>query len=84
MKKKPKGIKIVPPLPGSCRICAVKHDPKKPHDRNSLYYQNWFFKKNKRFPTWEDAMSHCDDKTKADFKMILARRGIIQDDADVK
>ena len=30
-------IKVVPPAPGACRICAMKHDPKKPHDRDSLY-----------------------------------------------
>ena len=84
MEKGIEGVKIVPPLPGSCRICAARHDPEKPHDKDSLYYQNWFFRRYKRFPTWEDAMSHCDDRTKADFKAMLTRHGISLDDAAVK
>ena len=74
-------IKVVPPAPGACRICATKHDPKEPHDRDSLYYQNWFHRKYKRFPTWEDAMSHCSKKTKAEYKKILAQRGIVLPDS---
>lgn len=70
-------IRVVPPSPGSCPICATKHDPKEPHDRDSLYYQNWFRKRHKRFPTWTDAMAHCSEHTKKDFKKRLARRGII-------
>ena len=72
-------IKVVPTSPGSCPICATRHDPQEPHDRDSLYYQNWFRKRYKRFPTWEDAMSHCDEKTKRGYIRKLARRGIILD-----
>lgn len=68
-------VRIVPPVPGSCRICAVFHDPDEPHDRDSLYYQNWFRKLHKRFPTWEDAMSHCSEEKKAEWKKMLARQG---------
>ena len=69
-------IRVVPPSPGTCPICATMHDPGKPHDRDSLYYQNWFRRKHKRFPTWEDAMSHCKDDVKKDFIKRLARRAI--------
>ena len=55
-------IKIIPPLPGACKICATVHGPAHPHDKNSLYYMNWFWKRYKRFPTWEDAMSYGTDK----------------------
>ena len=65
-------IKILPPLPGHCKICAAKHDPAQPHDRDSLIYQNRFYKKHRRFPTWEDAMSHCDEETKAIFRAKLS------------
>lgn len=75
-----KEIKVVAPVPGSCPICATRHDPKEPHDRDSLYYQNYFRKKHKRFPTWDDAMSHCKESVKKDFKKKLARRGIIIED----
>ena len=70
-------IKVVPPSPGACPICATTHDPKEPHDRDSLYYQNWFRKRYKRFPTWEDAMAHCKEEVKKDFIKRLAQRGII-------
>lgn len=70
-------IRVVPPSPGSCPICATKHDPKEPHDRDSLYYKNWFRKRYKRFPTWADAMAHCSERTKKEWKKRLARRGII-------
>ena len=70
-------IKVVPPSPGACPICATTHDPKEPHDRDSLYYQNWFRKRHKRFPTWEDAMAHCKEEVKKDFIKRLAQRGII-------
>lgn len=48
-------IKIIPRRPGACPICAVRHGPGQPHELNSLYYLNRFYRKHKRFPTWEDA-----------------------------
>ena len=74
-------IKVFPPSPGVCRWCATKHDPKEPHNRDSLYYQNRFRKKYKRFPTWDDAMAHCDDDTKTKWRKLLADRGIIAEDS---
>jgi hypothetical protein len=44
------------------------HDPKQPHDKDSLYYQNWFFKKYKRLPTLEDAMQHCSEEIKEEMR----------------
>lgn len=70
-------IKLIPPVPGSCLACAGKHDPKEPHDKNSLYYQNGFYRKYKRFPSWDDAMSHCTDQCKQRFRKQLQMRGII-------
>ena len=73
-------IKIVAPGPRACKICATNHKPGQPHDRDSLYYQNWFRKRHKRFPTWNDAMAHCTDEVKAEYRAILAKRGIHLDD----
>ena len=70
-------IKITAPVPGACPICATKHDAHDPHDRDSLYYQNQFFKANKRFPSWWDAMSHCTDMTKTVWVDKLKKHGII-------
>lgn len=70
-------IRITAPVPGTCPVCATKHDERDPHDRDSLYYQNQFFKANKRFPSWWDAMGHCTDMTKAVWAEKLKKRGII-------
>lgn len=67
-------FKIVAPGPGRCRVCATVHRKEDPHDRDSLYYQNRFFRKHKRFPTWEDAMSHCTEERKAAFRDELKQR----------
>lgn len=61
-------IEVCAPTPRTCRVCATLHLPNEPHNKNSLYYMNWFYKKNGRFPTWEDAgddgRQHMDrDKT---------------------
>lgn len=68
-------IKICALTPGRCKVCATAHRPEEPHDRDSLYYQNRFYKKYKRFPTWEDAMSHCTEERKAAFREELALHG---------
>lgn len=68
-------IKVIPPRPGVCRICAARHRPEEPHDRDSLYYQNRFYMRHRRFPTWDDAMSHCSDDMKRAFLAELDRRG---------
>ena len=70
-------IKIRAPGPKLCPRCATAHAPGQPHDRDSLYYQNWFFKRNKRFPTWTDAMAHCSEEVKTTFTATLARRGVV-------
>lgn len=70
-------IRIKPPGPHACRICATVHRPEYPHDRDSLYYQNWFYRRHKRFPTWFDAMAHCSEKIRAEYTETLARRGIV-------
>ena len=59
LMKEVEKIKICAPIRGTCRMCATKHDPALPHDRNSLYYQMRFYQVHKRLPTWNDAMSHC-------------------------
>lgn len=67
-------VTVKAPAPGGCRICGAVHDPEQPHDRDSLYYQNRFFRRCGRFPTWEDAMAHCSDEVKAAFRTKLRER----------
>ena len=69
-------LKVFPPVPGACKVCATVHAPNEPHDRDSLYYQNWFYKKYRRLPSWEDAMAHCSKEEKEEFVKRLEKRGI--------
>lgn len=69
-------VVIFPPKPGTCRECAVKHDPAYPHNRDSLYYQMRFQQKHRRFPTWADAMAHCSEAMKAAWREGLLARGV--------
>ena len=58
------GLKLLPPKSDLCQECATKHSPNEPHNRNSLYYQIHFKIRHGRAPNWEDAIAHCDGKTK--------------------
>jgi len=70
---------ILPPKADACQECAVEHKPDEPHDKTSLYYQYYFRAKHGRWPTWEDAMAHCDDATKKSWREELARAGEIEE-----
>lgn len=62
--------------PGTCPMCAVKHDPRMPHNRDSLTYQYKFYDENGRWPTWADAMAHCAPEVKAYWTEALQAIGV--------
>lgn len=62
---------------GTCPECAVKHDPKMPHNRDSLAYQYKFYDENGRWPTWMDAMAHCDEDMKQTWIKALREEGVV-------
>lgn len=70
------GMMLLPPKPGVCQECAVDHDPKLPHNKDSLYYQTKFHMEHGRYPTWEDAMSHCSDEMKEFWREELKKHGV--------
>lgn len=72
-------VRITAPGPRMCPVCATLHDVGDPHDRDSLYYQNLFYKKHKRFPTWQDAMRHCSESEKRKWRKRLELRGVSLD-----
>ena len=47
-----------------------------PHNEDSLYYQYFFYDKHGRWPTWMDALEHCDKKIKARWIEELTKRGV--------
>ena len=38
---------------GTCPVCAVRHNPDQPHNRDSLTYQYKFYDQYGRWPTWK-------------------------------
>lgn len=66
---------LLPPAQGSCPICAVKHAPQDPHDAQSLYYQYRFYGVRGRWPTWADAVAHCEPSLAEAWKHCLNERG---------
>ncbi len=66
---------IMPPADGLCQICAGRHNPEMPHNAQSLYYQMAFHGAVGRFPTWADALAHCEHAYAAQWKRILIEKG---------
>jgi hypothetical protein len=65
--------------PETCPECGVKHHPEAPHNRDSLFYQYYFYNKHGRWPTWEDAIAHCSEEIKQATREILKEHGIESD-----
>ena len=76
MAKTTANFTLLPPKPNTCPECAVDHPPDLPHDLGSLYYQYKFLQQHGRWPTWKDAMAHCDEGIKEYWAEALAERGI--------
>jgi hypothetical protein len=72
----PGGLNLMPCAPDVCQECAVKHDPEQPHNQQSLYYQYKFYAQHGRWPTWADAMAHCDREVREYWISALRERGI--------
>lgn len=65
------GFRMLPGPKGTCEWCHVKHEPAQPHNQQSLSYQMKFHAINGRYPTWTDAMKHCDPDTQAQWRKGL-------------
>lgn len=72
-------FKLLPCAPGTCARCGVEHEPAQPHNAQSLYYQYRFYGEHGRWPTWADAVFHCEAPMQALGLASLrgARRGAI-------
>ena len=56
-----------------CIECGDYHPNEIPHNVAHPHYQKTFFKKQGRFPTWSDAMSHCTEEMKLAWKTSMTR-----------
>ena len=70
-----KPFTLLPPKPGVCKECAVDHIKEDPHNKDSLYYQYYFYNKTGCWPTWRDAMEHCNEETKKRWSEELIKKG---------
>ena len=66
---------LLPPAPHLCQVCAVAHPSHAPHNRDSLYYQMRFRSEHGRWPTWRDAVAHCDLEVQEMWEEALRERG---------
>ncbi len=67
---------ILPPENQSvCQTCGVEHDADAPHDATSLRYQYAFRSVHGRWPTWKDALAHCDEAVRIEWEAALRKRG---------
>jgi hypothetical protein len=55
-----------------CRECAWHHKPQEPHNAESIIFQLNFIDEHGRVPSWNDALAHCDDKTKRTWIAAIA------------
>jgi len=73
---------LLPPREGVCPICAIAHEPEAPHNQQSLYYQCRFYGVRGRWPTWADAVAHCDQEIRAFWERELRKRGAWSEPVD--
>lgn len=66
---------LLPAKPGTCPLCATKHEAVEPHNNQSLYYQFRFNGTYGRSPTWADAVAHCTLRVQEYWKDALSEMG---------
>lgn len=70
------GWALLPPSPDVCSMCAKDHEPELPHDWQTIYWQYAFRAEYDRWPTIDDAFSHCDDEMQEIWRQALLEHGI--------
>lgn len=59
--------------PGTCQECAVDHPHDQPHNQQSIFYKYRFYSIHGRWPTWSDAMAHCSEDVRKQWREDLVR-----------
>lgn len=71
-----KPLMLMSPAPGRCQVCATKHEPKLPHNAQSIYYQMKFKMETGKEPSWKTAMAHCTARVKRLWTAQLKEMGV--------
>ncbi len=58
-----------------CDVCKSIHLPRHPHNAQSLFYIESFREQHGRYPTWADAVAHCEDRVRALWEQKLKASG---------
>lgn len=53
----------------------MDHGPAEAHNQQSFHYQFHFRARHGRWPTWKDAIAHCDEDTRRLWERELRRMG---------
>lgn len=67
---------MLPAPQGCCPVCAHKHPETYPHNATTLFYKIKFQREHKRWPTWNDAMSHCTPEMQKLWREGLKKQGV--------
>jgi hypothetical protein len=78
----PSTMQLLPPAPGACQVCAVRHAPEQPHNPDSLYWQTARHMAGEELPTWEDALAHCPPEVREAWVAALREHGVEIGDED--
>jgi len=68
------GLSLLPPKKGVCQLCAYDHERQDPHNKQSLYYCMRFLMAHGRNPTWADAVAHCTQDVRENWRTVLKKR----------
>ncbi len=66
----------LPAAKPACAVCDLSHPIDQPHDVESSTYKLGFWLEHDRWPTWKDAIAHCDVRTRIAAELDLRRRGL--------
>lgn len=67
---------MLPAAPGRCPECATAHPPEQPHNYRSFFYRYRFYQEHGRWPTWNDAMTHCSPGIQRQWRKGLSEIGV--------
>ena len=69
-------LRLLPPAPDCCQVCAHKHSPEEPHNAQSFYWATARSMERRPAPTWNEALEHCTPEMRAAWSEQLALRGV--------